>query len=174
MFSLVVSFALVLRFDVQVQFTNTRYSTMRFFVLVTFVAFVTAAIIFIMNITRCVRTFPMPWHWVNLVFGVVFSLFLVLASALLTGSLREMKGHTDLFGRRSGISSQCAYLDRTKSQTTCTAIEASVGFGFICVVLFVVDILVSGHKLKQGDSSADTSLPQNVVDNLTVSTVIAI
>lgn len=174
MFGLVVSFSLVLRFDVQVVFINTRYSTMRFFVLVSFVAFITCSIIFLMNLTRFVKTFPMPWHWVNLIFGVVFALFLILATALLCSSLKDMKGKAKNFGPKTGIFSQCGYLDRTKSQTTCTAIEASIGFGFICSALFILDILVSGNKLRQGDSSSDTSLPNNIANDLTISTVVAI
>ena len=171
---LIVCFSMVLSFDLEVIITNNSYSTLRFFVLVSFVAWITCVVIFILNATRFTRNFPIPWHWVNLIFGVVFSLFMLLASALLSSSLTDMGMRTEQYGSNSNMYTQCSYIQKTKSKTSCIIVEISIVIGFVIAILFVAEIVICGHKLRQGESSHDTSMPQHMVDDLTVSTVVAL
>ena len=88
---LLIGFAAVLSFDLEVIFVNTTYSRIRFFVLVAAVAWFTAILIFVLNLFRLTRNLPVPWHWVNLINGVIFAIFLLISSGLLTSNIKSMR-----------------------------------------------------------------------------------
>ena len=131
--SLVICSAMVASFNVQVMIENSSYNTLQFFILVTLVACITCIIILLLNLTRVTQNLLIPWHCVNLIFGVLFSLFILLASALLSNTLTDMQQRTGTYGRNSKIDTQCSYIDRTKSKTSCAVLEPSMIFGYLRV-----------------------------------------
>lgn len=173
--ALIMCFAMVLSFDLQVVILTNEYNTLRFYILVTCVAWITCLIIFFLNITRLTKKLNIPWHWVNVIFGVVFSLFMLLAATLLSRTLTDMEKRTDSYGSKSNIYTQCAYIDKTQSRTTCTVLEVSIVIGFVIAVVFIAEVIICGLKLRHGETSHNATLPQhNFIDDLTVSTVVAI
>ena len=94
---LLIGFSAVLSFDVEVIFVNTTYSRVRFFILVSAVAWFTSVLIFILNLFRLTRNLPVPWHWVNLINGVIFSVFLLISSGLLASNIENMRKSTRIF-----------------------------------------------------------------------------
>lgn len=171
---LLIAFAAVLSFDLEVIFVNTVYSRIRFFILVASVGWLTCAVIFILNVTRLTRNLPIPWHWVNLIIGVIFGLFLLISAALLSNNINSMKSTTRVFqeGTREVEITECEVIERKQSSTSCSVAELGAVFGFISVALFVADVVVAAQKLRRGDYSHDTPVVQPPNDNLTVSSVV--
>lgn len=171
---LLIAFASVLSFDLEVIFVNTVYSRIRFFVLVSSVGWFTCVLIFILNITRLTRNLPIPWHWVNLIIGVIFALFLLISAALLSNNINAMKNTTRMFqeGTREVQITECDIINRKQSSTSCSVAELGAVFGFIAVALFVADVVVAAQKLRRGDYSHDNPVAHASMDNATVSSVV--
>ena len=171
---LLIGFAAVLSFDLEVIFVNTTYSRLRFFVLVTSVAWFTAILIFVLNLFRLTRNLPVPWHWVNLITGVIFSIFLLISSGLLTSNIKSMRNspRTLQVGQNQRTVDECTFIDSKKSATSCSVAELGAVCGFIAVALFVADVVVSSQKLRKGDYSHDGPMVPPHVDNATVSSVV--
>ena len=67
---------------------------------------------------------------------------------------------------------ECEFIDYKKSATSCSVAELGAVCGFIAVVLFVADVVVSSQKLRRGDYSHDPVVPPHI-DSVTVSSVVA-
>lgn len=171
---ILIAFAAVLSFDVEVIFVNTTYSRIRFFVLVSAVAWFTCMLIFILNLFRITRNLPVPWHWVNLINGVIFAVFLLIASGLLISNVQTTRSESRIFqeGDRQRQVDGCEFIELKQSATSCAVAELGAVFGFIAVALFVADVVVSSQKLRKGHYSHDAPVPQPTNDATTVSSVV--
>ena len=171
---LLIGFSAVLSFDVEVIFVNTTYSRVRFFILVSAVAWFTSVLIFILNLFRLTRNLPVPWHWVNLINGVIFSVFLLISSGLLASNIENMRKSTRIFqeGASQRLVNECEFIDLKQSATSCSVAELGAVCGFIAVALYVGDVVVSSQKLRKGHYSHDGPVPAPPMDNATVSSVV--
>lgn len=171
--ALLIAFATILSFELNVEYTNTGYSKMRFFALVSSVAWLTCVSIYVLNISRLTRNLPVPWYWVDLILGVIFGLFLLVASAFVASTINKMETDKRLYiNPDSQVEvTECEFIDK-KGQTSCRMLEAGAVFGFTAVVLFVVEIIISAQKLRRGDYSHDAPIPHPPIDNVTISSVI--
>ena len=172
--TLLMAFAAVLSFDVEVIFVNTTYSRIRFFVLVAAVAWFTAILIFVLNLFRVTRNLPVPWHWVNMINGIIFAIFLLISSGLLTSNIKSMRDSPRILqeGDTQRIVDECQYIDSTKSATSCSVAELGAVCGFIAVALFIADVVVSSQKLRKGDYSHGGPMVPPPIDTGTVSSVV--
>lgn len=170
---LLIAFATVLSFDLNVVYENTGYSKLRFFTLVSAVAWVTCVVVYVLNISRVTRNLPVPWYWVNLILGIIFGLFLLLASGFISSSVIDMKSAKRIYvltDEQREIT-ECEYINK-KGATSCVALEAGAVFGFFAVILFIAEIVINGQKLRRGDYSHDAPVPQPPIDNVTTSSIV--
>ena len=172
--TLFIAFAAVLSFDVKVTFVNTVYSRIRFFILVAAVGWFSVLFVFCLNLFRLTRNLPIPWHWVNLIIGVVFSLFMLISSALLANNIDTLRTNKrpETSTSEQVYITECEFLENRETATSCSVAELGTVFGFIAVVLFVADIVVAAKRLREGDYSHDTPTLQPSMDNATVSSVV--
>ena len=169
---LTIAFSTVLSFDLEVEFDLTYYSRLRFFILVTALTWVVCVVIFFLNLTRALRNLPVPWHWVNLIFGIIFSLFLLLASAFVGNTVINMNTAKErTLEKKTAMVSDCQYLTIISS-TSCTILEVGVVFGCIAMAVFIGEVLLCSQKLRRGDYSHDTPIAQPSLDNATVSSFV--
>jgi len=85
--SLMGAIGTVLFFHWMVRLEGTIFNRIEFFLTVTITIWLIELIIFIMIMTRLTKTLPVPWALVNIVFGILFGIFLMIATGLLASEV---------------------------------------------------------------------------------------
>ncbi|XP_065065325.1 uncharacterized protein LOC135691401 [Rhopilema esculentum] len=149
--SLSAAIATVAFFNWEVKIEGTTFSRIQFFLFVTIVAWIVELIVFIMILTRCTKNLPVPWPLVNIVFAVVFGVFVLIATGMLSLSVASMMTTTKQWptnNRDWQTITYCEFINRTQSKTSCLAIQGGAAFGLLCFVIFIVDIFINSKELR--------------------------
>lgn len=173
--SLTASIVTVFFFNWEIQIEGTVYSRVQFFLLVTMTSWIIEVAIFIMIATKLTKTLPIPWPLVNIVFGILFGIFHLIATGLLALEVASFMTTTRQWpknNREWETITNCELISRTNSKATCLAIQGGAGFGLLTVIILLADIILNSRELKTDFYIQGPTAQSNLIDqNFTASTI---